>query len=94
VKMGQTIDLNKLTVDILGIEGINKIFTRREDINVSVEGLRFLSWNAAYGDISSQNVVSNITLEDFQFPHFAEDVKLQSKIIVETNRSYYEGVDV
>lgn len=93
-KLGSVVDLNKLTIDILGIPGVNKIFTFREDLNIKVEGLRFLAWNPAYGDISSQNVVSNITLEDFQFPYLDESVDLKSKILIDSGKANYETVDV
>lgn len=90
--LGQTIDLNKLTIDILGIDGVNKIFTYRSDLNIRVEGLRFLSWNPAYGDISTQNIVSNTTISDFQFPYLVDDFDT-SKVIIESNGNKYEGVE-
>lgn len=68
-KLGQTIDINDLTNQILGVEGVKKIFTRRTDTGYMVEGLRFIIWNPIYEDLSSSVIVGNTTLEDFQFPY-------------------------
>lgn len=93
LKLGQILDLNQLTSDILSIDGVRKIFTYRTDTGSRVEGLRLISWNPAYGDISMEPVVTNITLEDFQFPFLAEDLDLATKIVIESKNSNYEGAE-
>lgn len=93
LSLGQVIDLNQLTADVLSIDGIKKIYTYRTDTKSQVEGLRLISWNPAYGDASLENVVTNITLEDFQFPYLAEDIDFTSKIIIESTNTKFESVE-
>ena len=93
LNLGQVVDLNQLAADALSVEGVKKIFTYRTDTKSTVEGLRFISWNPAYGDISLENVVTNITLEDFQFPYLAEDIDFTSKIVIESTNTKFEGVE-
>lgn len=88
-KLGQTIDINQLTNEILGVEGVKKIFTRRTDTGYMVEGLRFIMWNPIYEDISSSVIVGNTTLEDFQFPYlFRTD--FTNKITVDDSFTKFE----
>jgi hypothetical protein len=93
LKLGQTIDLNQLTTDILNTDGVRKIFTSRSDINSQVEGIRLISWNPAYGDISLENVVTNLTIEEFQFPYLINDIDFNKKIVIQSNNTKYEGVE-
>lgn len=69
IKLGQTININDLMNQLLGIGGINKIFTLRTDTGTISEGLRTISWNPIYPDLSVSLLVGNVTLEDFQFPY-------------------------
>ncbi len=92
-KLGQTIDLNQLTTDILNTDGVRKIFTTRPDVNSQVEGLRLISWNPAYGDVSIENVITNLTIEEFQFPYLIEDIDFNTKIVIQSNNTKYEGVE-
>jgi hypothetical protein len=91
--LGQTVDLNQLAADVLSVDGVQKASTYRTDTKSTVEGLRFISWNPAYGNVSLENVVTNITLEDFQFPYLAEDIDFTSKIIIESTNTKFEGVE-
>lgn len=92
LKLGQTIDLNQLTANILSIDGVKKIHTYRTDDGSKVGGLRLISWNAAYPTNVTQ-VVTNISLEDFQFPYLVEDVDFTDKITISTSGSKFEGVE-
>lgn len=91
-KLGQSLDINKLNSDIVGIDGVNKVYTYREDINLRVEGIRLIAYNDALPNASLQIASSNFSLEDFQFPHWVGNSNLSNKIIIESRGSRYEGV--
>lgn len=91
--LGQIIDINQLNVNIMSIDGVKNIYTKRIDIGLQVEGLRFMCWNPAYGDISISSVISNIKLEDFQFPYLTNDVDFSNRIEIESSKSKFEGVE-
>ncbi len=89
--LGQTIDINQLTADILGIEGIRKISTRRTDTGLTVDGVRFIIWNPIYPDFSTALIVGNTTLENFQFPYLF-NTNFLDRISVDNSFSRYEGI--
>ena len=92
LSLGQTLDVLQLTTNLLAIDGVKKIFTRRKDTGLLVDGLRLLVWNPLYGDISSAVVAGNKTLETFQFPYlYTSD--LLKRIKIEDNFSNYEGIN-
>lgn len=68
-KLGDTIDTQQLTNEILSIEGIRKVYTSTLDGSVVVEGLRMISWNPVYDDISVAYANNKQTLAVFQFPY-------------------------
>lgn len=80
--LGEIISVADLTAQILGIEGIKAISTRRPDLGVTVSGLRLVQWNPVYIDASFITVNGNLQLEDFQFP-YAYSNDLTARIIVE-----------
>lgn len=92
-KLGQTVDINDLTNQILSVEGVKKIFTRRKDTGYTVEGLRFIMWNPIYEDLSSTLIVGNTTLEDFQFPYLF-NTDFTTKISVDDSFSKFEKIAI
>lgn len=93
MKLGTVINFNDLSARILSINGINRIYTRRSDLNIIVEGLRFSCWIPAYPDISLQNILTNKSLEDFEFPYLSRTADLSSRIKVQSNGLNLESVD-
>lgn len=92
-RLGTTINLNELAINILSVPGVNKIYTRRNDLNSVVEGLRFSCWVPAYGDTSIQNIVTNKTLEDFEFPYLSLSANLSNRIKIQNSGYDLESVD-
>lgn len=68
--LGGTIDLNKLNLDLLNIDGVKKIQTYRKDISYSVDKLSFLYWNPLHSDVDISITNQNIVLKYFQFPFY------------------------
>ena len=69
-KLGQTINLNQLTVDLLAVDGVQNIFTQTTSTQSMVEGLNMIVWNPRYPQTVT-DISTNITLESFQFPYLA-----------------------
>lgn len=69
-KLGQLIDIYQLSNEILNIDGVQNIQTRREDINIQIEGISFLIWNPIYPESDINIYTQNIIIENFKFPIF------------------------
>jgi len=93
IKLGQTIDVNELTKDILDIDGVKTFYTvRTDDSTVSYEGLSLAVWNPIYtNDISL--VTKNITLPFFKIPFLNEYNDFSNFIDVEANQRIYESIE-
>jgi hypothetical protein len=68
-KLGQTLNIDTLNNDILSIDGVESFYTMDANTGVQFSGISLISWNPIYQDISTTNVTTKITLEDFQFPY-------------------------
>lgn len=64
-KLGQTIELDILTKDIYSIQGIEEIYTYRN--NIITPGLNFLMYNVAYGESNEDITLVNQTIK---LPYF------------------------
>jgi len=93
IKLGQTIDVNELTKNILDINGVKTFYTvRTDDSTVSYEGLSLAVWNPIYtNDISL--VTKNITLPFFKIPFLNEYNDFSTFIDVEANQRIYESIE-
>jgi hypothetical protein len=70
VKFGQMIDINKISSDIISLEGVEKIQTYRQDLDLYVDGLCLLMWNKNFPNLDTKVNTSNVKLEYFQYPNF------------------------
>lgn len=93
MKLGGVINFNDLSARILDIDGVNRIYTRRSDLNIIVEGVRFSCWIPAYPEISLQNILTNKSLEDFEFPFLSKNSSLANRIKIQTRGYDLESVD-
>lgn len=69
--LGQTINIQQLTTDILNIDGVKQIYTKNVSTGTMVEGIKFVQWNPVYFDNTKVNTPMVSRLEDFQFPYLA-----------------------
>jgi hypothetical protein len=81
-EIGGMIDHSLLTSNILSIDGISSITTRRLDTNESTEGLSFYLWNPTYPDLDKKAVVNNLILSPFEFLYFQDLQNVASKFVV------------
>lgn len=79
-KIGQEIDLYKLNAEILEIDGIDYITTKREDTGTELEGISILCWNSIYPELDSKVYSQNFVLEDFQYPVFNNLLNIKNRI--------------
>jgi hypothetical protein len=92
-KLGQVIDLYKLTSDILNIDGVENVETHRYDTNISVNGISILMWNDLYPNQDSKVYTQNVTLGYYQYPVFNNINDIASRIEVVEPSGYIKSVD-
>ena len=81
-KIGQQIDLYKINAEILKIDGVDFITTKREDTGTEIEGISILCWNSIYPELDSKTYSQNFILEDFQYPIFNDLSNIRNRIII------------
>ena len=79
-KIGQEIDLYKINAEILKIDGVDYITTKREDTGTEVQGISVLCWNSIYPELDSKTYSQNFILEDFQYPIFNNLTNIRNRI--------------
>ena len=90
--LGDTIDISQITNDILTIDGVSKISTKRTDTGVTVEGLRMIVYNPIYPQ-DIEIVSNNTQLKNFQFAYFENLDTLAARIEVGSVISNFEGIE-
>ena len=93
IQLGQTVDVRKLTQQILEVNGVESIFTTRTDSPVRVEGLSLFSWNPVYPDLDKTVTINNISLKYFEYPFFNNLDSLAQKITVTTIPTNFETTE-
>lgn len=83
IKLGDLINLQQISSDILNIEGVKRITTRRIDTGIEVPRISVVVWNPSYQDEDILFTTQNFDLQDFQFGYFYEISKLKDRIIIE-----------
>lgn len=86
VQLGMLIDFDKITRQILDIEGVSSIFTSRkvEDDTISTEGLSLALFNPVYSGIEEDvsTVSQNIKLPYFKIPFLFDLKQLEENILI------------
>jgi len=81
-KLGQQQSFNKLTNDILSLEGVRRIYTKNELTGASIDTVSFLSFNPVYETSDISLVNQDITLPYFKFPYLYSPFSLTNRIKV------------
>jgi hypothetical protein len=81
-KLGGIFDYSSLVNQLLSIDGVAQLRTRRLDTDEYFEGLSFFMWNPTYPDLDKVSVVNNIEMKDFEFLYFDGLQSISSKIQV------------
>jgi len=82
VKLGQYVDINKITNSILSMDDIENVRTYNEITKSYTEGISLLAWNYYYPNNDKKIYTQNILLDDFKFPIFNNLDKLESQITI------------
>lgn len=69
-KLGQLIDIYQLTNDVLNIDGVDNVQTKRYDTDIVTEGMSFLVWNPIYPEKDLNVYSQNLIIENFKYPIF------------------------
>jgi hypothetical protein len=90
VRLGEVVDINSISSQILKLTGVSSIRTRRVDdsgnIIREIPFLNIYSFNPIYSDIDISSTSSNLSLPYFKLP-FLWNGSIKDKIIVETINS-------
>ena len=82
VKLGQTIDISKLSSDILSIPGVKNIRTVNSKENVYFNGLSLVMWNPMFENVDETVINQTTTLPFFKFPYIYRPNTLINRIEV------------
>ena len=90
VELGEVVDINSISSQILKLTGVSGIRTRRVDdsgnIIREIPFLNIYSFNPIYSDVDISSTSSNLSLPYFKLP-FLWNGSIKDKIIVETVNS-------
>lgn len=79
-KLGQFIDINKMTAEILALDDVENIDTYNSRTRVATDGITLLGWNYYYPDNDRKIYTQNVLLEEFKYPIFNNLANIQSQI--------------
>ena len=89
---GTVLDVRLLTQQILGVDGIETIFTvRTDDPTIRTEGLSIFTWNPIYPDNDKKVSINNVPLKFFEYPFFNNLSTLSTKIIISPVNNIFEN---
>lgn len=91
---GTVLDVRLLTQQILGVDGVETIFTvRTDDPSIRIEGLSLFTWNPIYPDNDKKVSSNNLPLRFFEYPFFNNLLALPSKIVVSPVNNIFENTE-
>lgn len=79
-RLGQFIDINRMTSEILAIDDIEKIETYNTRTGRSTDGIVLLGWNYYYPDNDIKIYTQNVLLDEFKYPVFNNLANIQAQI--------------
>ena len=85
--LGNTINVNNINSEILNIEGISNIYTKRTDNNITSPGINIGIYNPVYNGRDLKVVNTNTSMYYFQVPYLRDKESIINKIVVVSNTS-------
>lgn len=79
-RLGQFIDINKMTAEILALDDVENVDTYNSRTRVATDGITLLGWNYYYPDNDRKIYTQNVLLEEFKYPIFNNLANIQSQI--------------
>jgi hypothetical protein len=90
-KLGQYIDINKITSSILSLDDVEDIKTYNKSTNSYTDGVSLLAWNFYYPDNDKKVYTQNVFLDEFKFPIFNGLSNINSQIEIYKEPSTIEA---
>lgn len=91
--LGDTLDINQITKDILSVDGVQTFYTQRtDDPSVKYNGLSMLVWNPIY-TTDSQLTTKNLAMPYFKFMYLNNREDLINKIVVSSDIKLYQNIE-
>ena len=91
-KLGQFVDINKITTDILSLDDVSDIKTVNTRTGRYTDGISLLGWNYYYPSNDRKVYTQNIILDEFKFPVFNNISSLGSQIQIFNNNISQEAI--
>lgn len=93
IRLGQVLDVNEITKNILDINGVKTFYTlRSDDEDSKYEGLSLGVWNPVYpNDVSV--VTKNITFPYFKIPYLYSFADFSNFVDVKADQRIYETIE-
>jgi len=83
MQLGSIVDLTAISNDILNIEGVKNILTRRTDTGYEAQRINCVVWNPLYDTDDVFFTSQNYKLSKFMYAYFYDISSLTDKIIIE-----------
>lgn len=80
IKLGDKFDYITLYNQLINLEGVKGVFTKKVDTNEILNGLSFFMWNPNYPSLDSRVVSSSLILQDFEVMYFDDLLNFENKI--------------
>jgi len=78
--LGEYVDINKITTNILSLDDVKFIKTINTKTNEVTDGISLLSWNYYYPGNDKKVYTQNVILDEFKFPVFNDLENISKKI--------------
>lgn len=82
VKLGWSYNHSQLMAEVLAIEGVDKVITRRADTNESYEGISLFCWNPVFSNLDKMAITNNVQFKPFEVVYFENLSEIANKIQV------------
>lgn len=83
IQLGDIVNISQITNDILNLEGVKSVLTRRVDTGYEVPKINYVVWNPLYHDNDVAFTSQNYKLENYMYAYFYEISNLENNIIIE-----------
>lgn len=82
LSLGSVVSVATITSNILAIEGVKSLSTRRISTGFEIPQLSFTVWNPLYPEDDVTITSQNIALDEFMYPYFYNKSQLATKITI------------
>jgi hypothetical protein len=81
-KLGVSFPYTTVVSEILSIDGVSALRTRRTDTQEFFDGLSFLMWNPNYPELDFKQISNNREMNPFELVYFNDIANIKSKLVI------------